>query len=139
MCTLVFDDQCPLYFLHLCQSDLQVLGLSLQVDLVYLLQLLLSADEAQKPANFLVSDLESFLRFHEPMDFLFEPSSFVEVVIDGCFVGLEGAVLEIFGLFLGLFVFLGDSVLFSGELVGLLFELAYFGGKGFGLLHSLAE
>lgn len=61
------------------------------------------------------------------MDFLFEPGSFVEVVVDGCFVGLKGAVLKIFGLLFGLFVFLGDSVLFSGKLVGLLFKLTYSG------------
>jgi hypothetical protein len=48
------------------------------------------------------------------MDFLSEPCTLIEVIINGRLIGLKGPVLEVLCLLPGFLVFLGDAVLFSG-------------------------
>lgn len=59
------------------------------------------------------------------MNFLFEPGSLVQVIVNCCLIGLKGTVFEVLCLFFCFFILLCDSMFFPGELVDLLLEVAY--------------
>jgi hypothetical protein len=102
-----------------------VFVLALQVNFVHFLQFLLPPYEAEQSAHLLIANLQPLLGFGQSVDFLLEPVTLVEIVVDGGLVALEGTIPEVLRFLLGFLVFLGKAVLLACQFVVLLFELSH--------------